>query len=197
MRGASRNRGRFRDWTGPLSTGLSVLSAGSKWDEGDKMEGNRETLAYIIIGVLLAWGINQGMAAALSTDMPVVAVESNSMVPVFYKGDILVLQGIGSDGPQVGDVVVYSVNGREIPIVHRIVKVNPDGSYQTKGDANDGQLDFEYHVSEGSIHGKVVSIVPYLGWVKLGATEYVMPNAFYVILAAGLIALVYYGRRLV
>jgi signal peptidase I len=161
------------------------------------MEGNKETLAYIIIGVLLAWGINQGMAAALSTDMPVVAVESNSMVPVFYKGDILVLEGIGSDGPQVGDVIVYSVQGRSIPIVHRIVKENPDGSYQTKGDANNGQLEFEYHVPRESMHGKVVAIVPYLGWVKLGATQYVLPNALYVILAAGLIALVYYGRRLI
>ena len=160
------------------------------------MEGSKATIAYIIVGVVLAWGINQGMALALSTDMPVVAVESNSMIPVFYKGDILVLTGIG-DGPQVGDVVVYSVAGRSVPIVHRIVKVNPDGSYQTKGDANEGQLPFEQHVEKESVHGKVVAIVPYLGWVKLGVTEYVLPNAAYVILAAVLIALVYYGRRLV
>jgi signal peptidase len=160
------------------------------------MEGHRETIAYIIVGVILAWGINQGMALALSTDMPVVAVESNSMIPVFYKGDILVLTGTVG-GPEIGDVVVYSVAGRSVPIVHRIVKVNPDGSYQTKGDANSGQLPFEQHVEESSIHGKVVAIVPYLGWVKLVVSEYVIPNAAYVILAAVLIALVYYGRRLV
>jgi signal peptidase I len=160
------------------------------------MEGHKETIVYIIVGVILAWGINQGMALALSTDMPVVAVESNSMVPVFYKGDILVLTGT-TGGPDIGDVVVYSVAGRSVPIVHRVVKVNPDGSYQTKGDANNGQLPFEQHVEEASIHGKVVAIVPYLGWVKLGVAEYVIPNAAYVILAAVLIALVYYGRRLV
>jgi signal peptidase len=160
------------------------------------MEGNKETIAYIIVGVVLAWGINQGMALALSTDMPVVAVESNSMIPVFYKGDILVLSGTRA-GPEIGDVVVYSVAGRSVPIVHRVVKVNPDGSYQTKGDANAGQLPFEQHVSKESIHGKVVAIVPYLGWVKLGVTEYVLPNAVYVILAAVLIAVVYYGRRLI
>ncbi len=161
------------------------------------MNGNKETLVYILIGVALAWGINQGMGVALATDMPVVAVESNSMVPVFYKGDILVLQGRTSEGFEVGDVVVYSVDGRSIPIVHRIVKVNPDGSYQTKGDANSGQLPFEYHVPGEAIHGKVVLIIPYLGWVKLGATEYVLPNIGYLFLAAVVIAVVYYGRRLI
>ena len=161
------------------------------------MEGNRETVVYVVVGIILAWGLNQGMALALSTDMPVVAVESNSMVPVFYKGDILVLKGVPADELKVGDIVVYSVEGRSVPIVHRIVKVNPDGSYQTKGDANDGQLQFEYHVDGKTVHGRVVAIIPYLGWVKLGVTEYVLPNLAYVFLAAVLIAIVYYGRRLV
>ncbi len=161
------------------------------------MEGNTETIVYVIVGIVLAWVINQGMAAALSTDMPVVAVESNSMVPVFYKGDILVLQGDAPSDYAVGDVIVYSVEGRSVPIVHRIVKINPDGSYQTKGDANNGQLPFEYHVDGSAVHGKVSVIIPYLGWVKLGVTEYVLPNVIYIILAAVLIGVVYYGRRLI
>ena len=161
------------------------------------MEGNKETVVYVVVGVILAWVLNQGMAFALSTDMPVVAVESNSMVPVFYKGDILILKGVPEGDLKVGDIVVYSVEGRSVPIVHRIVKMNPDGSYQTKGDANDGQLQFEYHVAEEEIHGRVVMIIPYLGWVKLSVTEYVLPNIAYVFLAAVIIAIVYYGRRLV
>ena len=93
------------------------------------MKGDtKETVLYMVIGVLMAWGINQGMAVALTTDMPVVAVESNSMIPVFYKGDILVLRGAAPGELEVGDVIVYSVKSRQVPVVHRIVKINPDGS---------------------------------------------------------------------
>ncbi len=157
----------------------------------------KETVLYMAIGVLLAWGINQGMAFALTTDMPVVAVESNSMIPVFYKGDILVLHGMEPDAFKVSDVIVYSVLGRAVPIVHRIVKINPDGSFQTKGDANSGQLDFEYYVDPATVHGRVVVIVPYLGWVKIGIMQYVLPNITYILIASVVIAIIYYGRRLI
>ena len=162
------------------------------------MKGDaKETIIYMLVGVLLAWGINQGMAFALTTDMPVVAVESNSMVPVFHKGDILVLRGVEPGELGVDDIIVFSVAGRDIPIVHRIVKINPDGSFQTKGDANSGQLSFEFHVSPEDIHGKVVVIVPYLGWVKIGVMQYLLPNILYVLIAVVIIAVLNYGRRLV
>jgi len=156
-----------------------------------------ETFMYMIIGVLLAWGLNVGMAFALTTDMPVVAVESNSMVPEFYKGDILILRGVDPSELKVKDVVVYSVGGRSVPIVHRIIKINPDGSFQTKGDANSGQLDFEYYVDPESIHGRVDVIVPYLGWVKISVMQYVIPNIAYILIAIVAIAFIYYGRRLI
>ena len=161
------------------------------------MDGNTETFVYIVLGVALAFAINVGMSYGLTTDMPVVAVESNSMVPVFYKGDILVLKGMHAVEYKVGDIIVYSVEGRSVPIVHRIVKINPDGSYQTKGDANNGQLNFEYYVSKESIHGKVLVIIPYLGWVKISVTEYVLPNIIYLLVLCIIIAAVYYGRRLI
>jgi signal peptidase len=156
-----------------------------------------ETAIYMIVGILVAVGLNQGMAMALSTDMPVVAVESNSMVPVFYKGDILLLHGMNLGDYKVNDVIVYSVSGRSVPIVHRVVKINPDGSFQTKGDANNGQLDFEYYVEPKNVHGKVVAIVPYLGWVKIGAVQYVLPNIIWIAIAILAVVFIYYGRRLV
>jgi len=66
------------------------------------------SIFYVIVGVILAFGVNQGLAFALSTDMPIVAVESNSMIPTFYKGDILVLQGVPADQIMVGDIIVFS-----------------------------------------------------------------------------------------
>jgi signal peptidase len=143
-------------------------------------EGTLGTLFYIFLGVFLAFAINVVLGQALATDMPVVAVESNSMVPTFYKGDILIIQGVRSPEDYLeflnpGDIIVFSAEGREIPIVHRIKEINPDGSFQTKGDATLGQHPFEKHIEPEQIHGKVIMIIPYLGWVKIGVMEYVIP----------------------
>ncbi len=145
-----------------------------------KLGGTAETFLYMFLGVFFAFAINLVLGQALLTDMPVVAVESNSMVPAFYQGDILIIQGVRdpkdyADFLKIDDVIVFSVEGRGIPIVHRIKQVNPDGSFQTKGDATSGQHSFEKHIDSEQIHGKVIMIVPYLGWVKIGVTEYIFP----------------------
>lgn len=142
------------------------------------------TIGYVILGIILAFAINQGLVFALSTDMPVVAVESNSMIPTFYKGDMLVLQGVPMEELKVGDIIVFSSMERGTPVVHRIVDINPDGSFQTKGDANPRQLAFEKHIEPSQIHGKQIFIIPYVGWVKIGIMEYVIPNIGWVILIA-------------
>jgi signal peptidase len=164
------------------------------------MEGTTGTLIYIFLGVFMAFGINIVLGQALSTDMPVVAVESNSMVPTFYQGDILIIQGVRnpndySEFLKIGDIIVFSVEGREIPIVHRIKQINPDGSYQTQGDATTGQHPFEKHITPESIRGKVIMIIPYLGWVKIGVTEYILPllarNSVLVIAVCAIVIFLY------
>lgn len=149
------------------------------------------SVLYIILGVILAFGINQGLALALSTDIPVVAVESNSMIPTFYRGDILVLRGTNIEDLIIGDIIVFSPDSQETPVVHRVVKINDDDSVQTKGDANIGQLPFETRIREEQIHGKIITIIPYLGWVKIGITEYLLPNIHWTVLVIVIIAALY------
>jgi len=161
------------------------------------LEGTRGTLFYIVVGIFLALGINQGLALALSTDMPVVAVESNSMVPTFHKGDILIIQGVRNpeeywDFLKVGDIIVFSPEGKSTPIVHRLVKKNADGTFQTMGDANNGkQLPFEKNIKPSQIHGKMIFMIPFLGWIKIGATEYLLPNIGWVVLFAVTVTFLY------
>ena len=61
------------------------------------------------------------------------------MEPAFQRGDILFLHN-AVDQVHVGDVVVFKIKDRDIPIVHRILKVHekPDGRVEllTKGDNN-------------------------------------------------------------
>jgi len=153
------------------------------------------SVVYVILGVLFAFGTNQGLALALSTDMPIVAVESNSMVPTFQRGDILVLQGIPADQLIIGDIIVFSPESQTTPIVHRIIEVNPDGTFQTKGDANTGQLSFEKKIDENQIHGKEVLIIPYLGWIKIVVIEYIMPNYLWAIFISAMSIIVYLGAK--
>ena len=45
------------------------------------------------------------------------------MEPGFYRGDILFLN-MGKQPVRVGEVVVFNIDNRDIPIVHRVIKVH-------------------------------------------------------------------------
>jgi signal peptidase I len=94
-----------------------------------------------------SWPISNGF---LIGDMPIVAGESE------YR---------------IGEIIVYSVSQESYPIIHRIVKISPDGTYQTKGDNNMQQFTYELNVKKEQIHGKVVFVLPKLGYLKVFATQ--------------------------
>ncbi|MFH0869257.1 MAG: hypothetical protein V1839_03455 [archaeon] len=83
----------------------------------------------------------------------------------FVKGDAFVVHGVNSKA-KIGDVLVYTAPGWTDPIIHRVVTINKDGTYQTKGDANTEQFSFEKSVTDAQIQGKAVAWAPYLGWPK-------------------------------
>jgi signal peptidase len=45
------------------------------------------------------------------------------MEPAFQRGDILFLW-LGNAAFRVGEIVVFKIEGRDIPIVHRVTKVH-------------------------------------------------------------------------
>jgi len=94
---------------------------------------------YAVLGIIIAFLVNQALGFALQ----------------------------GSSNYRVGDVIVYSIHGQSIPVIHRIIKINADGSFQTKGDHNSNQLPFEFSIKKDQIHGKVIFIIPKLGYFKV------------------------------
>lgn len=64
----------------------------------------------------------QGLMVITESESPVVVVLSGSMEPAFHRGDILFLH-MGFTPFRAGDIVVFKVADREIPIVHRVIKV--------------------------------------------------------------------------
>ena len=51
-------------------------------------------------------------------------VNSGSMEPAFYRGDLLFLTNPASERYQTGDITVYKIPGADIPIVHRVLETH-------------------------------------------------------------------------
>eukprot|EP00953_Heterococcus_sp_UTEX-ZZ885_P016320 9178-Heterococcus_DN1.PRE.1 len=77
-------------------------------------------LAMIVLSALMIW---KGLMVVTRSESPVVVVLSGSMEPAFQRGDILFLNN-QNDPIRVGEVVVFKIKDRDIPIVHRIMKVH-------------------------------------------------------------------------
>lgn len=46
------------------------------------------------------------------------------MEPAFFRGDLLFLTNYQEDKIRAGEIVVFKIDGRDIPIVHRVIKVH-------------------------------------------------------------------------
>lgn len=53
------------------------------------------------------------------------------MSPAFERGDILFLTMYKKDPIVAGDIVVFNIKGRDIPIVHRVLKVHTEYKKKT------------------------------------------------------------------
>tara|TARA_B110001450_G_C17223318_1_gene320342 strand:+ start:128 stop:349 length:222 start_codon:yes stop_codon:yes gene_type:complete len=69
----------------------------------------------VVSSALVIWKVIQ---LFFNNESPMVVVLSGSMEPSMFRGDILVL--LKKDDMDIGDVVVYQIEGEKIPIVHRI-----------------------------------------------------------------------------
>lgn len=144
-------------------------------------------LCLIVSTALMTW---KGLMLVTMSESPVVVVLSGSMEPAYYRGDIIALE-FREDYPlEVGDVVVYKLTTKEIPIVHRIVNVHETESekiYLTKGDnnnVNDRALyeRGQYWVQHKDLMGRARLSLPYVGMVTIWLSDY--PLLKYVVLGS-------------
>lgn len=153
------------------------------------------TLGMIVSLALIMW---KGLNCFTGSESPVVVVLSGSMEPGFQRGDILFLN-MGNAPVRAGEIVVFNVDGRKIPIVHRVIKVHQDrdtGDMEilTKGDNNYGDdrllyADGQKWLNREHIMGRSVGFLPYVGWVTIFMTE--KPIIKYILIAAlGVLVLV-------
>ncbi|XP_024387639.1 uncharacterized protein [Physcomitrium patens] len=111
------------------------------------------SLGMIVTSALIIW---KGLMCLTGSESPVVVVLSGSMEPGFRRG-------------------------RNIPIVHRVIKVHENvekGDYEvlTKGDNNTGDdrllyAENQMWLQRQHIMGRAVGFLPYIGWVTIIMTE--------------------------
>ena len=109
-------------------------------------------------------------------------VVSGSMEPVFYRGDIVVIEKadflglheFNSSDVKVGDIVVYDAAWFNQPVIHRIIDIkdiNGTTMYVIKGD-NNNRTD-PYYVTSNQIESRVLTwgnnplVIPWIGHISL------------------------------
>ncbi|XP_073145171.1 uncharacterized protein [Henckelia pumila] len=146
------------------------------------------SLGMIVTSALIIW---KGLMCITGSESPVVVVLSGSMEPGFKRGDILFLH-MSKEPIRAGEIVVFNVDGREIPIVHRVIKVHErqdtgEVDVLTKGDNNFGDDRLLYAHGQLWLHrhhimGRAVGFLPYVGWVTIIMTE--KPIVKYILIGA-------------
>merc|ERR1712000_514953 len=134
----------------------------------------------IVASALMIW---KSLMIVTGSESPIVVVLSGSMETAFYRGDLLFLW-MPKDAPiRVGEITVFKLMGKEIPIVHRVVSVHerPDGKVEflTKGDnnrVNDRGLYARNQrwLKRKHLIGRVRGYLPYIGMVTILMNDYVM-----------------------
>merc|ERR1711907_17853 len=135
-------------------------------------------LGCVVFSALMLW---KGLMCVTGSESPVVVVLSGSMEPGFHRGDILFLTLFESDPIVPGDVVVFQIEGRDIPIVHRTMNVHEKSdssiSVLTKGDNN--QVDDrglyahrQLFISRKEIMGRAQAFLPYVGMITIWLNDY-------------------------
>lgn len=134
------------------------------------------TLAYVFLTAFVAW---KALGLITNSHSPIVVVLSGSMLPAFDRGDILLLWN-RDQRARVGDIVVYEIANKNIPIVHRVLREHHNTEKQlllTKGD-NNFQDDLSLYAKnqayldqQADLVGTAKFFFPKLGYVTILLTE--------------------------
>jgi len=131
----------------------------------------REIIAYVVV-IIVAFFIAQHLNV----------VVSESMEPVLYRGDIVVVEksnffGINEFDPndvEVGDIVVYHATWFPSPVIHRVINVSYENGtkyFTIQGDNNpvaDPELVSPNQITERVVKiGNQPLIIPKIGYITI------------------------------
>ena len=86
-------------------------------------------------------------------------VATGSMSGTIEEGDLIIIKNTGDY--KVGEIVTFFQDGDTIPTTHRIIGVDDEGLWITRGDANNSKD--SRSISSDEIIGEWVMTIPYVG----------------------------------
>lgn len=119
-------------------------------------------MLFIIVIFLLIAGIGK---------YKMIAIGSDSMNPIYYRGDAVIYEKVKSTNISKDDILVFKSDN--MIITHRVVDIIKKGNeiyFRTKGD-NNKEFDSTL-VSSNDVYGKVLYIVKYIGYPTVLLQEY-------------------------
>lgn len=125
------------------------------------------TMIILIIGVAFIAGV---------LPMKPVAVMSNSMVPVFSRGSVVITQKVGDkyETIKAGDIIEFKTT--KGTVIHRVISIekNANGEYYftTKGDSN--LTNDAIAVGQENVIGIAKFYIPYIGYPSVWFSEFVL-----------------------
>lgn len=131
----------------------------------------------LLIVILLTLSAAVG-SAILKKPMLLTVIRSNSMAPVWERGDMVVIENVGKKSTiEIGDIVFFTTDKGSLStkgwIAHRVIEGNDEKGYITKGDANK-QSDQE-SAGAGAIKKELIAAKA----VTIGGSPAVIPKAGY------------------
>ena len=116
-------------------------------------------LVPAFLGVLMIW-FNQGFFGVRPS-----IVSGVSMNPILQAGDLVLTVDVAPEEIAVGDIIRFQSG--EVDILHRVVEIRNAGGLEfiTRGDANNVN---DPSLPASAVEGRVVRILPGLGWPSIG-----------------------------
>ncbi|MGN1295764.1 MAG: signal peptidase I [Bacilli bacterium] len=112
---------------------------------------NKVTNSNIIIGNHSLMAVASGSMSEKHQDNDYLL--TNDLNNQFLKYDIIILEKVEPEELKLYDVIAYT-NDNGVNIIHRIVKVNDDGTFVTKGDASGTGKEDSYHPTYADVIGR-------------------------------------------
>lgn len=120
--------------------------------------------AFIVFILLLLFFV---IVPTMQGSMHFLIILSGSMAPEANAGDIVVSTYINPEEIKINDVITFGyADDPKNCITHRVINITNESSsmcFQTKGDANEDPD--QRTVQSSELIGKVVLVIPYLGYL--------------------------------
>lgn len=138
---------------------LNKMMAKFDKEKENMLKTNKKLLAFSTVSILIVLVI---LVAGIG-NYKLIAIASNSMKPLYGRGDAVVYEKIKPEDFKIGDILVYQKDN--IVVTHRIIKIWKTGreySFVTKGD-NNNVSDY-YMPKSNDVLGKVKFSLKYIGY---------------------------------